>query len=114
MIEAGRLVMKLAGRDAGRLGVIVEVIDNTYVIIDGEVRRKKCNIKHLEILNKKLDIKSKASNAEVVKAMNHAGIKVEEKKEKTDKPAPVKKAPAEKPVAEKKPAKKAVKKAAKK
>ena len=47
MFEIGKTCLKIAGRDAGKLAVIIDVLDETYVMIDGEVRRRKCNIYHL-------------------------------------------------------------------
>ncbi|MBI2662084.1 50S ribosomal protein L14e [Candidatus Woesearchaeota archaeon] len=67
IFEVGRICVKLAGRDAGRKCVIVEELDNHYVLVDGDVRRKKVNIRHLEPLEEILDIKEKAST-ETVKA----------------------------------------------
>ena len=71
----GQLAIKLAGRESGKHCVIVDKIDSTYVLIDGNVRRKKCNINHLELLNKRLDIKKEASTEEIHKAMEKEGIK---------------------------------------
>ena len=51
MIEIGRVIVKLAGRDAGKKGLIIDILDNKFVMIDGETRRRKCNILHLEPLN---------------------------------------------------------------
>ena len=62
MIEIGRLCMKIAGRDAGRYCLIIEIIDKTYVLIDGATRRKKCNISHLELLGKVAKVKAKAEH----------------------------------------------------
>ena len=90
MIEIGRIIVKLAGRDAGLKGVIVEILDNNYVMIDGQVRRRKCNIIHVEPLNKVITIKNKALHEEVVKALKDEGIEIQEKKKKdkvkTEKP----------------------------
>src|SRR3990167_8316294 len=72
----GQLCVKLAGRESGKQCVIIDKLDSNYVIIDGNVRRKKCNINHLELLNKKLDIKKGASTSEVQKAMEKNGINV--------------------------------------
>ena len=69
MIEVGRLCFKIAGREAGRLAVIIDVIDNNYVLIDGLVRRKKCNVSHLVPLGTVLKIKKSAATADVHKAM---------------------------------------------
>ena len=79
MLEIGRLCIKTAGRDSGLKCVVIERIDDNYVMIDGQTRRKKCNIKHLEPLNKVLKIKEKASHADVVKALEKEGISVKEK-----------------------------------
>jgi len=40
MFEIGRLCVKIAGRDARKKAVIVEVLDGNFVMRDGEVRRR--------------------------------------------------------------------------
>jgi large subunit ribosomal protein L14e len=97
--DIGRLCMKIAGRDANRTCVIVEVIDANYVMVDGETRRKKVNIKHLEPLDKIIEIKKGASHAEVKKAFSALGMEIKDTKPKkaTEKP---KKMKAKKAVAE--------------
>lgn len=74
MFEVGRLCLKLKGRDSNNYAVIVEIIDDTYVLIDGNVRRKKCNKKHLEPLEKKFDVKIKASTSDVHKVLENEGL----------------------------------------
>ena len=39
----GRLCVKLAGSESGRHCIIVDIIDDNSVIIDGNVKRRKCN-----------------------------------------------------------------------
>ena len=118
MLEVGRVCLKTAGRDAGKFAVVVEVLDDTYVMIDGNVRRKKCNINHLEPTAQKLELKKKASTEDVREAMKKAELKVVEKKKgtkerkKTEKQKRKRKAKA--PVKEEKPKKTAEKKPAKK
>jgi large subunit ribosomal protein L14e len=80
MFEIGRLIIKIAGRDAGTVGVVINKIDDNTVLIDGNMRRKKCNIKHLEPLKDILEIKKDASTADVHKLMSAAGVKVVERK----------------------------------
>ena len=77
-IEIGRLCVKLTGRDAGKDCLIVDILDEnkTFVLVDGNTRRRKCNTNHLEILSQKADIKKGASHDEVVKAMQKLGIKI--------------------------------------
>ncbi len=114
MIEIGRLCVKTAGRDSRRKCVIVDIVDDNFVLIDGDVRRKKCNIKHLEPLDKVIKIRKGASHDVVVKEFKELGVEIKEKKskEKKERPRKVRKKKEKKPEEEKKP-KKAVKKKAK-
>ena len=57
MIEIGRLCVKIAGRDAGLKCAVIEILDKNTVLIDGQTRRRKCNIRHLEPLKEKIDLK---------------------------------------------------------
>jgi len=110
MFDIGRVCMKIAGRDAGMKCIVVDVIDEHYVMIDGQTRRRKCNIKHLEPLAQIVQITKNAPAPEVVRALKEMGIGVEEKKPrakavapkgKTERPKRVRKR-KEKPVKEKK------------
>ncbi|MBI4983391.1 50S ribosomal protein L14e [Candidatus Woesearchaeota archaeon] len=76
LFEVGRSCLKIAGRDAGKKCVVVEQLDNTYVLVDGETRRKKVNLKHLEPSNQMIEIKEKASHEEVKEAFQKLGIKI--------------------------------------
>jgi large subunit ribosomal protein L14e len=110
MYEIGRLCLKIAGRDANKKCLIVNVIDEQFVMIDGQTRRRKCNIIHLEPLDKVIKIKKDASNKDVVAALVKEGIEcketsTKEKKKSTDRPKKTK-AKKEKKIAEKKPKKK--------
>ncbi|MEM4239937.1 MAG: 50S ribosomal protein L14e [Candidatus Woesearchaeota archaeon] len=82
MIDVGRICVKTAGRDAGLKCVVVDVIDNNFVLIDGETRRRKCNILHLEPLDRTVEIKKGASHAEVAKAFESLNYKVHAPKTK--------------------------------
>ncbi len=79
MFEVGRVCVKIAGRDAGKTAVVVDNLSEENILIDGNVRRRKCNAKHLEPLKDVLKIKKGASTSEVHKAMHAAKIKVETK-----------------------------------
>ena len=72
-MNVGQVCIKLAGRDAGKLAVIIEKMDSKMVLIDGEVRRRKCNINHLEPTSKTIEIGSGASEADVKKAFEAMG-----------------------------------------
>jgi len=80
MLDVGRVCVKIAGRDAGNTAIIVDIIDDRHVLIDGNVRRRKCNVSHLEPTDQTLKIKKGASTSEVTKAMITSKIKVKEKK----------------------------------
>ena len=120
-MEVGRVVYKIAGRDAGKAAAIVDVIDSNNVLIDGQTRRRKVSIRHIELTKKTVKIAKNDSTDKVVAALKEAGFEFEEKKqkksgEKKAKPASTRaqKASAEKPKAESKPKKKTAKKATKK
>ena len=95
MIEVGRVVIKLAGRDAGKKGLIVDILDDKFVLIDGETRRRKCNIIHLEPLEQVVKIKKNASHDEVASALKEIGLeaRVSKPKEKTPRPRTKRKTP---------------------
>lgn len=86
IFDIGRVCLKIAGRDANKYCVVVDTIDKTYVEIDGQTRRKKVNINHLEPLDQVLKIKKGASSSEVAKALTEAGFKTEEKKKSSKQP----------------------------
>ncbi|MFH0870806.1 MAG: 50S ribosomal protein L14e [archaeon] len=85
MFEIGRVCVKLAGRDAGMKCIVIDVVDHSFVVVDGQTRRRKCNIKHLEPLSQVLQISKNAPAAEVVRAMKELGIEMPEKKSKARK-----------------------------
>ncbi|MBU0460512.1 MAG: 50S ribosomal protein L14e [Nanoarchaeota archaeon] len=80
--KVGRLCVKIAGRDAGRKCVVVETIDEHFVVVDGDVRRKRVNVKHLEPLAEMVEIKDKAAHEAVKVAFDKLGLAVWEKKSK--------------------------------
>jgi len=87
-IETGRLVIKTHGRDAGKIGVIVDVIDDNYALLDGQVRRKKTNIKHFMTLEQKIKIKPKATTDTIMGELKNLGIEVIKSKSKPKKEKP--------------------------
>ena len=113
-MEIGRLVVKTAGRDAGKRGVIIDVISANYVLVDGEVRRKKVNIMHLEPLESVIKISKNAQHEEVSAELKKIGVeakKLNPREKSNEKPSRVRasqpakaapKAPAKKKAAHKK------------
>ncbi len=88
IITVGRMCVKLAGRDAGRKCVIVDESSYPLVLVDGNVRRKKVNVKHLEPLATMLEITSGAPHEEVKKAFEKSGLEVWDTTPKEAKPRP--------------------------
>jgi len=73
-MEVGRVCVKLAGREAGQKCAIVEVLDQNFVLVSGPgVKRKRCNIAHLEPTKLKLEISKGATDEEVKRALEAAG-----------------------------------------
>lgn len=88
--QIGRICVKIAGRDAGKKCVIVDVLENNLVLIDGQTRRRKCNIMHLEPLNEIIELDKGASHEEVAKEFKKLGIELKETKKKTSAEKPAK------------------------
>jgi len=85
MFEIGRICVKLAGRDAGMKCVIIDELDHNNVLIDGQTRRRKCNVNHLEPTNQSVEINKNAPAAEVIRVLKELGIEVFEKTKKAAK-----------------------------
>lgn len=80
-INLGQVVYSKAGRDKGRKFIVIEILDESFVLVtDGDLRRiekpKKKKIKHLELtkeivepINMKLNKMIKVTNAEIRKTL---------------------------------------------
>jgi ribosomal protein L14E/L6E/L27E len=81
-ITFGQVVYSKAGRDKGKRFIVIDIIDELYVMIsDGDLRRienaKRKKIKHLQItgevilpLSDKLEKKVRVTNSEIRKALS--------------------------------------------
>jgi len=77
-IEVGRICVKIAGREAGKRCVIVDIIDKNFVLITGPksitgVKRRRVNINHIKPTEEKIKIRRGASDDEVAEALSKAG-----------------------------------------
>lgn len=77
--EIGRIAVKVSGREAGRKCVIVDVIDKNFVLVTGPkqltgVRRRRANVAHLAFTPHKIEIQKGASDEDVIKALENAGL----------------------------------------
>ena len=73
MFSVGRICMKTAGREAGKFCVIVDVVDDKFVMVTGpkaatHVKRRKCNMEHLEPTPEVIKIAKNASDEAVMEA----------------------------------------------
>lgn len=74
-IDIGRICVKIAGREAGKKCLIVDIIDKNFVLITGPkqvngVKRRRVNINHIEPTDKKVNIKRGQNDEEVLKALD--------------------------------------------
>ena len=79
MLELGRIVIKIAGREAGKYAVIIENVNDNFVLITGPksvtgVKRRKCNIDHIEPTEHKFDINPKADDASIENLWKSSGL----------------------------------------
>ena len=79
LYETGRVCVKTMGREAGSLCVVIEKKDETYVVVTGPkhlsgIRRRSCNVRHLEPLETVLTIAADADDVAVEKAIEEAGL----------------------------------------
>ena len=79
LYEIGRVCVKTTGRETGSYCVIIKEKEDSFVEITGPknisgVRRRRCNIHHLEPLEMKIEIKSEADDEAVLKALEDADL----------------------------------------
>lgn len=71
MIDIGRVCTKIAGREAGNKCIVVDVIDKNYVVVSGpNVKRRRCNIKHLELHPDVKKIEKDASDEKIKRLLS--------------------------------------------
>ena len=74
-LEVGRICVKTLGREVGKRCVIVDMIDKSFVLITGPqaltgVKRRRANVKHLEITEQTVEIPRRATDDQVTKALS--------------------------------------------
>ena len=80
LYNIGRVCVKTVGRETGSYCVIVDEMEGRFVVVTGpkhvsSVRRRKCNIRHLEPLKMEIPIEKGADDSAVEKALEDAGLK---------------------------------------
>ena len=79
MLEVGRICIKVAGRESGKICVVVRKIDKNFVEITGPkeltgIKRRRCNILHLEPTKYLIKIKEGASDKEIIRELKKENL----------------------------------------
>lgn len=78
-LDVGTVCMKVAGREGGSVCCVVKPVDKTFVMITGPkpvtgIKRRRCNIEHLEPVGIKMDIKEDATDEEIIEAYKKSNV----------------------------------------
>ena len=78
-LDVGTVCMKVAGREGGAVCCVVKPVDKTFVMITGPklvtgIKRRRCNIEHLEPVGIKMDIKEDATDEEIIEAYKKSNV----------------------------------------
>ncbi len=78
-LDIGTVCLKVSGREGGNICTVVKSVDKTFVMITGPklvtgIKRRRCNIEHLEPTEIKLDIKEDATDEEIIEAYKKANV----------------------------------------
>lgn len=78
-LTVGRIAMKIAGREAGKYCTVLTNPKENFVQVTGPkvltgVKRRRCNVDHLEPTQYKVDVKKEGSDKEVMKALEKEGL----------------------------------------
>ncbi len=85
-LDVGQICMKVVGREAGMLCVVLKNVKDekskkagSFVMVTGPklltgIKRRKANINHLESTKYKLEIKEEATDEEVYKAWEESAL----------------------------------------
>ncbi|MFP3227712.1 MAG: 50S ribosomal protein L14e [Caldisphaera sp.] len=78
-IEIGRICIKGVGKESGRKCVVVDIIDQNFVLVTGPksvsgIKRRRVNIKHLIPLDKLINIQKGANDEEVLAQLKNSNL----------------------------------------
>ena len=69
ILSAGDVCVKLVGRERGRIAVVVEVLDEKRVLIDGDVRRRLCGVNVLRHLGANVPVAPGTSRESILSSL---------------------------------------------
>ncbi|MBI2084484.1 MAG: 50S ribosomal protein L14e [Candidatus Aenigmarchaeota archaeon] len=78
-IEPGNVCVKITGREAGQYCVVLKKVNNSFVLVTGPkqltgIKRRQCNIAHLEPTQHRIDVSSDTTDEDVVAAYEKANL----------------------------------------
>jgi large subunit ribosomal protein L14e len=78
-IEVGRVCIKTVGKEAGCYCVVIGKEDKSFVPVTGPrllsgVKRRRCNVFHLQPTEYVLSVKENASDEDIINAYESAGL----------------------------------------
>ena len=79
VFEIGRVCIKNVGREEGKYCVVLNKEDKSFVLVTGPklltgVKRRRCNVNHLNPTEHMLDIKENVSDEDIITAFDAAGL----------------------------------------
>src|SRR3989338_6442170 len=75
IVDIGRVCIKTMGHEANEKCVVVDADKGNFVVIAGpRVKKRRCNISHLEVLPMTVTVKKGASESEAAEALLKAGM----------------------------------------
>jgi len=79
-VVIGRFALSIAGRDSGRVHIIVAIEENFFYLVDGSTRKiavpKKKKIKHTKLLNvRDAEVENLITNGELTNKLAAAAVK---------------------------------------
>ena len=73
-VEVGRVALVESGADAGKLAVIVDVVDGSRALVDGQVGRQVLSLRKMTLTPLVCKVPRSAAHKHVVKAMKKDDI----------------------------------------
>ena len=75
-MEIGQVCEKLTGNEKGRICIVIDSKDKNFVLIDGDVKRRRCNLNHLKPLDKVVKISENDDTDKIRDILKREGFKL--------------------------------------
>lgn len=77
--DTGRVCMKIAGRETGKYCTVLKKENEAFVLVTGPkiltgVKKRRCNVEHLEALPYTLEINENSTDEEIISAYQKVGL----------------------------------------